>query len=69
MPTKAKDEKLEKLKTLLESGTPFQYAVSKISGERAHYSIEDLEPLGIRSNTVGGCPIASQYSGCENWKK
>jgi hypothetical protein len=64
-----KDKEIAELKELLESGVPLQHAMDEISKTRSHFTIEEIEELGIRSNTVGGCSLADQYNGCENWRK
>lgn len=62
-----KDIKIKELKSLLETGTPIEEALSKIGEERTQYIIKEIGIIKVRANTVGGCPIGAQYCGCERW--
>lgn len=60
-------KKMEELKKFLEEGVPFDVALNKIGEKRSSFSIKKLSEISVRSNTVGGCDIGSQYCGCEKW--
>ncbi len=60
-------KKMEELKKFLEEGVPFDVALNKIGEKRTSFTIKKLSEISVRSNTVGGCDIGSQYCGCEKW--
>ena len=64
-----KDEKIAEITDLLKKGVPLQHALDKTDKTRSRFTLEEIEELGIKSNTVGGCALADQYNGCENWRK
>lgn len=68
MASQLNNEQITELKKLLENGTPLQQAISKIDKTNGELTIEGIGDIQVKSNTVGGCSIGSQYCGCEYWK-
>jgi hypothetical protein len=60
--------RIEQFTAALGEGVPLKEALIRVGEDRASYLIEEVAEGQLRSNTVGGCPIAAQYCGCENWR-
>jgi hypothetical protein len=54
---------IDKLKELLESGTPIKEAFNQLGHENFSNAISQLGELATKSNTRS-CSLAEQYCGC-----